>query len=70
MLKAFGDVVGMTMAHEATLCCELGLPYASLCSVDNYAHGIGDEPLSDEEIRRRARENSGRVEAVLEELRP
>ncbi|MDD5111630.1 MAG: MTAP family purine nucleoside phosphorylase [Candidatus Altiarchaeota archaeon] len=40
MLARFGDVVGMTMASEATLAQESEIPYAALCSVDNYAHGI------------------------------
>jgi len=65
MIAQFGDVVGMTMAHEATLCQELGLAYASICSVDNYAHGIIDEPLREEEIARRARENAAQIEKVL-----
>ena len=38
--KTVGDVLGMTIASEATLAAELGLPYAALCSVDNYCHGI------------------------------
>src|SRR5438477_11367608 len=49
--KKLGDVVGMTMASEATLACELGIPYASLCTVDNFAHDIDDEPLTVEPIR-------------------
>ncbi len=50
MLQEFGDVVGMTMASEATLAMERGIPYASLCSVDNYANGISDVPLTMDEI--------------------
>jgi len=65
MIAHFGDVVGMTMAHEATICQELGLAYASICSVDNYAHGIIDEPLQEEEIARRSRENVAQIEKVL-----
>ncbi len=45
-LKTIADVVGMTLASEATIAKELGLPYASLCLVDNYCHGIKKEPLS------------------------
>jgi 5'-methylthioadenosine phosphorylase len=54
MLKSYGDVVGMTMASEATLAKELGLEYASICSVDNFANGIGDEELSFEIIKKNA----------------
>jgi len=45
-LKTIGDVVGMTLASEATIAKELSLPYASLCMVDNYCNGIKGEPLS------------------------
>ena len=65
MLSQFGDVVGMTMAHEATLSQELGLPYASLCSVDNFAHGLIDMPLLAEEIARGSRESLGQIQKVL-----
>jgi 5'-methylthioadenosine phosphorylase len=65
MLKNFGHVVGMTMAHEATLCQEAGLAYASICSVDNYCHGIIDTPLTEKEIAHKARENAGAVHKVL-----
>ncbi len=30
----------MTAAHEATLCGELLIPYALICIVDNFGHGI------------------------------
>lgn len=40
ILRQWGDVVGMTLAHEADLCAEAGLRYNSLAMVDNYANGI------------------------------
>ena len=40
VLMQFADIVGMTMANEATLCCEAGIPVAALCTVDNYANGV------------------------------
>ena len=46
-----GDIVGMTMASEATLASELGLPYAAVCSVDNYGNGLVERPLTFEQIR-------------------
>lgn len=61
MLSKFGDVVGMTMAYEATLAKELGLEYASICSVDNFAHGIVEEELSFENIQMNARINCENV---------
>jgi purine nucleoside phosphorylase len=40
------DVVGMTMASECVVAGELGLAYASVCVVDNFANGIGEHPLT------------------------
>lgn len=68
-LATIGDVVGMTMAHEAVLCCERGIPYASLCTVDNYAHGVGKGALGQEQIKAMARQNAEKVARVLKELR-
>jgi 5'-methylthioadenosine phosphorylase len=60
-----GDVVGMTMASEATLASELGIPYAALCTVDNFAHGIVDEPLRFERIREVQQRNADLTRAVV-----
>jgi 5'-methylthioadenosine phosphorylase len=65
LLKNFGLVVGMTMAHEATLCQEGGLAYASICSVDNYCHGIIEAPLTEKKIARQAQENAATIRRVL-----
>jgi len=73
LLKQFGDVVGMTMANEATLAEELSIPYASICSVDNYCHGISKTPLTAEEILRNAVSNMEKVKnlvlAIIEEVK-
>jgi 5'-methylthioadenosine phosphorylase len=61
MLCNFADVVGMTMASEATLARELGLTYASMCSVDNYANGIVDEPLDNDKILANATVNGDKI---------
>ena len=45
VLGQFADIVGMTMANEATLCCEAGIPVAALCTVDNYANGVAAQEL-------------------------
>ena len=65
MFAKFGDVVGMTMASEATIARELGLRYASLCSVDNYAHGIGGRAVSFAAIREARSRNAVRVREIL-----
>src|SRR5690606_25377063 len=40
VVKEWGDVIGMTAAHEADLCTEAGLNYNSLAFIDNYANGL------------------------------
>jgi 5'-methylthioadenosine phosphorylase len=61
MLKNFGDVVGMTMANEATLVKEMDLAYASICSVDNYANGIVEESLTNDKILTNAKVNGEKI---------
>lgn len=68
MLKNYGDVVGMTMANEATLARELGLKYASICSVDNYAHGISKEEVTFENICAAQKKNREKIVKILNEL--
>lgn len=61
-----GDVVGMTMASEATLANELGLPYAAVCSVDNYCNGIVERPLTFDQIRATQATNADALRTILE----
>jgi 5'-methylthioadenosine phosphorylase len=68
LIKKFADVVGMTMAREATLAKELNLEYASLCSVDNFAHGIIKKPLNQKEIEENQKRASKIFEKVIEEI--
>lgn len=68
LIKNFADIVGMTMAKEATLANELNLEYGSLCSVDNYAHGIGNKTLSQEEIEENQTKNSKILEKIMIEI--
>ena len=58
VLAGWGSVVGMTMANEATLARELGLEYASLCLVDNYANGVCDQVVDFCEIEKAQQKNS------------
>lgn len=62
------DVVGMTLASEATLACELGMEYAAICMVDNYAHGIGEEVLTYEYILQMALRNRARTEDIVRRI--
>lgn len=65
MISRFADLVGMTMASEAIISQELGIPYASLCSVDNYAHGLADEALTTEHILQHALRNAETILKIL-----
>lgn len=66
-LSNFADLVGMTMADEATLAVEQGLEYASICTVDNYAYGIA-RTLSFEGIKKRAARNVNKVKRIVLEM--
>lgn len=65
MISRFADLVGMTMASEASVAQELGIPFASLCSVDNFAHGLEDRPLTMEKVLWHARHNAESVLRIL-----
>jgi len=67
-LAQFADIVGMTVASEATLALELGMRFAALCTVDNYAHGLGGEMLSYEHILAVSRAHSRRTEEILNRI--
>ncbi len=67
-LAKVADIVGMTVASEATLALELGMRYAAVCTVDNYAHGIGEELLTYEHILATSRAYCGRTEEILEKI--
>jgi 5'-methylthioadenosine phosphorylase len=64
-LRAWGDLLGMTVASEATLALEIGMEVAAICSVDNMAHGLGGEPLEFETIMANAGQNWERIETLL-----
>jgi len=66
MMANFADLVGMTMAGEAVIAQEFGLRYGALCSVDNFAHGLVDHPLTMEEIVAHARENAAVARKIAE----
>ena len=69
-LARIADVVGMTVASECILASERGIPYASVCVVDNFANGIGPEMLSIDEYRAGVVANLGRLIADLEAVVP
>jgi hypothetical protein len=62
------DIVGMTIASEATLARELGLRFAAVCTVDNYAHGLGEEVLTYEGILDSARKQRDRTGEMIRRI--
>jgi len=58
----------MTVASEATLALELGMRFAAICTVDNYANGLGGETLTYEHILAVSRANARRTERILEKI--
>jgi 5'-methylthioadenosine phosphorylase len=70
LLAAHADLVGMTMASECILAGELGLAYAAVCVVDNFANGVGSGPLSVERLEADRVANAARLGEALEALLP
>jgi 5'-methylthioadenosine phosphorylase len=64
-LSRFADLVGMTLASEATLARELGIPFAAICTVDNYANGLADGVLTWDEVLEISRQYQERTALVL-----
>ncbi len=65
VMSNFADIVGMGLADEANLAQELGLDYGAICSVDNYANGLGPPNLSDEAIRAQSEKSMAAFTKVL-----
>jgi purine nucleoside phosphorylase len=66
MIAHFADMVGMTLGSEATVASEMNMPYASICSIDNWAHGLVDEPLTEQQIREAAAKNAKTLARVVQ----
>jgi 5'-deoxy-5'-methylthioadenosine phosphorylase len=64
------DVVGMTGMPEAALARELGVPYAAISVVANYAAGRGDsrDGISFESIQEVLHESMGHVRTIIEKM--
>jgi len=58
MMAHFADIVGMTMVNEAVIALEMGISYASACSIDNYGNGLLKKPLTTKEIFQGTRKNA------------
>lgn len=67
-LARFADIVGMTLASEATVACELSLDFAAICTVDNYANGLGPASVTYEHILEVSRQNSERTGTIVADI--
>lgn len=65
IIRHWGDVVGMTLAHEADLCTELGLRYNSLGIVDNYANGLAGTEIDFVKFKQHVHGNQERVNRFI-----
>jgi 5'-methylthioadenosine phosphorylase len=69
-LGNYADMVGMTIAAEAVLAGEAALAYASVCTIDNLANGLLDQPLTVDDYRRNRDENAQKLADDLSYVLP
>lgn len=65
IVKDWGDVVGMTAAHEADLCTEAGLNYNSLALIDNFANGLEGTEIDFVRFKDLVKDNQARVNRLF-----
>jgi 5'-methylthioadenosine phosphorylase len=68
VVKEWGDVIGMTAAHEADLCVEVGLRYNSLALIDNYANGLEGTEIDFAKFKELVKDNQTRVNRLFQRM--
>ena len=68
VVQSWGDVIGMTAAHEADLCTEAGLNYNSLALIDNYANGLEGTEIDFVKFKELVKDNQARVNRLFTRL--
>ncbi|MEO6994059.1 MAG: MTAP family purine nucleoside phosphorylase [Lacunisphaera sp.] len=68
IVQHWGDVVGMTAAHEADLCTELGLRYNSLALIDNYANGLEGTEIDFAKFKDLVKDNQAKVNRLFSRM--
>lgn len=68
VIRHWGDVVGMTAAHEADLCTESGLRYNLICAVDNFANSLEGTAIDFEKFRELVKSNQRRIDRLCERI--
>jgi 5'-methylthioadenosine phosphorylase len=67
-MAQIGDIVGMTIGSELSIASEIGIPFAAICTVDNYANGICDVQVSYESIISMVRQNQNKALELLDQI--
>lgn len=65
IVKEWGDVIGMTAAHEADLCTENGLRYNSIALVDNFANGLEGTEIDFSKFKDLVKDNQAKVNRLF-----
>jgi 5'-methylthioadenosine phosphorylase len=65
IVQHWGDVVGMTAAHEADLCSESGLRYNSLALIDNFANGLEGTEIDFTKFKALVQDNQAKVNRMF-----
>ena len=65
IIRTWGDVIGMTAAHEADLCGEIGLRYNSLAVIDNYANGLEGTEVDFSNFKDAVKSNQQKVDRLF-----
>jgi 5'-methylthioadenosine phosphorylase len=65
IMQHWGDVIGMTAAHEADLCTEAGLRYNSLALIDNYANGLEGTAIDFAKFKELVKDNQAKVNRLF-----
>lgn len=68
IVQHWGDVIGMTAAHEADLCTEAGLNYNSLALIDNYANGLEGTAIDFARFKELVKDNQVRVNRLFQRM--
>ncbi len=68
IVQHWGDVIGMTAAHEADLCTEAGLRYNSLALIDNFANGLEGTEIDFTKFKDLVKDNQARVNRLFERM--
>jgi 5'-methylthioadenosine phosphorylase len=65
VVQDWGDVIGMTAAHEADLCSEINLRYNSLALIDNFANGLEGTEIDFTKFKQLVKDNQVRVNRLF-----